>query len=553
MTEKFINNNQYGKHKLIALGLLCAVLLLSVSGKSEAARIYNHTGETVKACKGVGVLGKVAAGGQCETIAHGERSKSLQWNRTNGILVKNKANQIICSLDFGVHAQIQGGNYMQIYSNKCTVYSASHKIISTGSLLAYPYVKIKNESEYRASGTIEYGPFGCSDDSYSVAPGETWHAKSRGACLVTSISSKLHGSSKYGENTKVVPYDSTTSYSEFQISSYGGSYRVFSKEEFADVTDTKREKSPGFYFVNKTPWPVAYSLDQYSCLHHGIVPARSDEKDGLLKVDTGAVWFTLEMQVQPDGVDPKDDFEDCALPVVELVGDIALAVFTGGSSATAKTAAKTSAKIIAKEAAKKFAKKQAKKLLKTLVKDFTKKELGKLFALGTNVELYGQYAGYEWPFRCKSMPEYHITGGPYLIDENGERYLSRGTPFTITKVNTCGDDMMLASRKKDVADQGIFAKLPFAKEAADKVNKVDPKVYFTNEFRHFKNHSITGYNDRVLSNLTRYQCMSKCKQEKSFSCKSFDYGNKTQTCYLSTKSGIEKPNDGTYDYYQLEK
>ena len=323
---------------------------------------------------------------------------------------------------------------------------------------AYPYAKIKNNTEYTISGEVQYISFLCSDDSYTVKPGETWSASSRGVCLIDAITGSTRGAvGKNGEKTHVVSYSSTgTSYSVFQINAYSGSYRIFSEEEFADVTDTRQGKSPGFYFVNKTSWPLVYSLDQVGCLHHGIIPTGAG-KGGLLKVDTGSVWFTMKIRIQPDGVNPQTDW-DCVKPVAELVADVALAAASGGSSAVAQAGGKIVVKQVIKAAVKKGVKTAIKKAATKVITDMAKDELGKLLTDAGSVELYGQYAGYAWPFRCDNMPEYHITGGPEALrDETGELHLRRGVPFKVTKVNDCGNDMMTGSKKSMTSDQSSFS------------------------------------------------------------------------------------------------
>ena len=323
---------------------------------------------------------------------------------------------------------------------------------------AYPVAKIKNNTEYTISGEVQYISFLCEDDNYTVAPGQTWTASSRGVCLIDAITGSTGGAvGKNGEKTNVVSYDSSgTSYSVFQINAYSGAYRIFSEEEYADVTDTRQGKSPGFYFVNKTAWPLTYSLDQVGCLHHGIIPT-GEGTGGVVKVDTGAVWFTMKIAIQPDGTDPVSNW-DCVKPVAELVGDVALAAATGGGTAISKAGGTLAAKVIVKEVVKAGAKAAIKSAAKRVITDLGKKELGKILTGAGSVELYGQYAGYEWPFRCDKMPEYHITGGPEPVkDENGIIYLERGVPFKVTKVNECGDDMMTGSRKSMTSDQSSFS------------------------------------------------------------------------------------------------
>lgn len=326
----------------------------------------------------------------------------------------------------------------------------------------YPLARVTNNTPYTVSGEVQYVSAFCKDDSYTVAPGATWTASSRGVCLIDDITGTMSGAvGEYGESTKITPYNASpaTSYSGFQINAYSGSYRIFSEDEWNDVSDTKHGKSPGFYFVNKTAWPLTYSLDQVGCLHHGIIPTGQGE-GGVLKVDTGAVWFTMKIAIQPDGVDPVSNW-DCVKPVAELVGDVAMAAVTGGGTAVAKAGGKVVVKQVVKAVVKEGVKTAVKKAAKKVIKDLAKDELGKLLTGAGSVELYGQYAGYEWPFRCDKMPEYHIIGGPQALrDETGELYLERGVPFKVMKVNDCGDDMMLGSKRSMESDQSSFSDWP---------------------------------------------------------------------------------------------
>ncbi len=333
---------------------------------------------------------------------------------------------------------------------------------SGAAYAAYPYARVTNNTPYTVTGEVQYVSLACSDDSYTVAPGQTWTASSRGVCLIDDITGTMVGAvGEFGEKTTIVNYNASpaTSYSRFQINAWSGSYRIFSEDEWNDVSDIKHGKSPGFYFVNKTAWPLTYSLDQVGCLHHGIIPTGEGE-GGKLKVDTGAVWFTLKIAIQPDGVDPVSNW-DCVKPVAELVADVAMAAVTGGGTAVAKAGGKVVVKTVVKEVVKSGVKKAIKSAAKKVIKDLAKDELGKLLTGAGSVELYGQYAGYEWPFRCDEMPEYHIIGGPEPErDEDGVIYLKRGAPFKVMKVNDCGDDMMLASKRSMESDQSSFSDWP---------------------------------------------------------------------------------------------
>lgn len=347
------------------------------------------------------------------------------------------------------------------------------------ALADYPLARVKNNTEYTVSGEVQYVSGLCSDDSYRVAPGSTWTASSRGVCLIDDITGSTGGAiGKYGESTSITPYHASpaTSYSGFQINAFSGSYRIFSADEWKKVSNTNQGKSPGFYFVNKTAWPLTYSLDQVGCLYHGIIPAGEGVK-GVRRLDTGAVWFTLKVAIQPDGIDPVSNW-DCVKPVAELVGDVALAAVTGGTTAVAKAGGKVIVKQVAIEAVKAGARKAIKSAAKKVIKDLGKKELGKLLSGAGSVELYGQYAGYEWPFRCDNMPEYHIVGGPVPVrDEDGEVYLQRGTPFKVSKVNDCGDDMMLGSRRSMESDQSAFSEWPGG--AGDSLPEIGGKLCAT--------------------------------------------------------------------------
>jgi len=315
---------------------------------------------------------------------------------------------------------------------------------------AYPLARVVNNTEYTVSGEVQYISAFCRDDTYNVGPGQTWEASSRGGCLIDGITGNISEGARHGESTSVVPYDSTgTSYSVFQINAHGDRYRIFSEEEYDRVSNTVQGRSPGFYLVNKTDWPVAYSLEQTGCLYHDVVPRRWDNKDGVRRVDTGAVWFTLRVHIQPDGINPQTDW-DCAEPVAEIVGDVLFATMTGGAGA-AMAGPKFVAKTVAKEAIKSAIKASARSVTETM----SERAGEYLNDVGT-VTIAGQYAGYEWPFQCDDMPEYQITGGPELRrGDDGEIYVLPGPAFTVEKVNTCGDDMMLGSPKKGSADANV--------------------------------------------------------------------------------------------------
>lgn len=331
----------------------------------------------------------------------------------------------------------------------------------TGTAWAdYPLAQVKNNTDYTIIGEVQYLSAFCSDDSYSVAPGKTWRAKSRGVCLIDKITgSAVQGSfplilpaeSKHGERTNIVPYTSSgTSYSKFQITAYGDQYRIFSEAEHKRVSKTDA-MSPGFKLVNKTDWPIAYSMDQVGCLYYDVVPSRWQGKDGVRVVDTGAVWFTLHFNIQPDGISPINEFEDCALPVIEITGAVLLGVAETVLTGSPKASAGIAAKVVAKQAVKTAINISVKEISKTMAS-----QLQNYMNEAGAVTMYGQYAGYDWPFRCDKMPEYHITGGPEVLrDEEGGVYLKEGSELKVTKVNSCGNDMMLGSKTSATASTDL--------------------------------------------------------------------------------------------------
>jgi hypothetical protein len=326
--------------------------------------------------------------------------------------------------------------------------------------LAYDSAFIKNNTDYWVSGKVHYGdPTGifCKDDTYKVKPGGTWRdSGGRGACLIQKISGSASGSAKHGESTSIVEYTSTgTGYSRFQVNAFGGRYRIFSDQEYKKASK-QSGRSPGFKLVNKTIWPVAYSFEQVGCLYHDVIPAKWNNRDGVKVIDTGAVWFTLRAHIQPDGKNPKTDW-DCVKPVAEIVGDVLLATASvAATAATGGAAAPATGAVLAKIVAKAALKEAVKVSVKTISKHMAK-QIGEYLSDAGTVTMAGQYAGYDWPFRCNNMPEYHITGGPgFVRDDAGAIYLTPAkTTFTVRKVNTCGNDMMLASPKSSSAKANL--------------------------------------------------------------------------------------------------
>jgi hypothetical protein len=326
--------------------------------------------------------------------------------------------------------------------------------------LSYPNAVIANHTKHSVEGTVNYldpawiGPgIFCQRDNFKIGPAEigkdkvipkTWGASSRGACLISSIKARING------GPKVISYDSSgTSFSGFLVKDTASGPRIFSEQEWRKKTDQRIGKSPGFAVHNKTDWPLAVSLDQIGCLYHDVV----DPGTAFIR-DTGAVWFTLSASIAPDGRDPNTDM-DCIKPVAAAVGAALVAAATGGAGAFAaaggSAAGGTAVAALAPIAtsAGTFAVGGA---VGGFVTGFVgsaafKEALGRLFNDNGSAELEGQYAGYPWPARCDKMPEYEVTGGPSLEFNDGKSSIGGGTPFTIKKINGCGDDMMLASPK----------------------------------------------------------------------------------------------------------
>ena len=304
---------------------------------------------------------------------------------------------------------------------------------------------------------------------------------------------------------------SGTGYAEFHIRPYGNKYRIFSVAEYEAATDTDLDKSPGFHLRNHTQWAINYSLSQVGCLYHGVIPPGDGEsirdKDGnprltkpaLRTINTGAVWFTLSAHIQPDQKDAYGDW-DCALPAIEFTAEVGIAVLTGGSFGSVKAfttnglkvGAKTAAQVGIKQGIKSGVKAGVTAVSKRLIWNATERTFysiaktavkraveGQVIGAGiklavaglaedeelvsiddeqafaalqamlenTKVSLPGQYAGYDWPFRCPEMPTYDIYGGPIVSQDKDGNILFENQDFFIQKANDCGNDFMAGAPK----------------------------------------------------------------------------------------------------------
>jgi hypothetical protein len=206
----------------------------------------------------------------------------------------------------------------------------------------------------------------------------------------------------------------------------------------AENARSREGKSPGFYITNKTKWPISIALSQVGCLYYQTI-----RPGQVFKRNTGAVWFTIQATVQPDGKEQRTDW-DCVAPVAAVVGAVLLAAATaGGGVFLAAPAAggalapiATGAGITVSGAALAAGTVAATKALAITV--------GVVIAKNGSANLVGQYAGPEWPFRCNQMPTYEIVGGPDqpIRLPDGGLILEPGTPLRIIKVNDCGNSMM---------------------------------------------------------------------------------------------------------------
>lgn len=54
---------------------------------------------------------------------------------------------------------------------------------------------------------------------------------------------------------------------------------------------------------------------------------------------------------------------------------------------------------------------------------------------------------------------------------------------------------------------------------------------------------IRGFNEETFMNVSLADCKTKCNDDSTFHCRSFDYFPQWQTCYISTKVKTEVPDD----------
>lgn len=305
--------------------------------------------------------------------------------------------------------------------------------LSVSASANYPRAKIHNRTLYPATGSVHYKSATCSNDWFRVPPGRLqpdgsitpgfWQARKRGICLITRINVSLEGADR-----GVTAYTSSgTSYSNFIIQPTQTDFRVWSDHELARENAKSREgKSPGFHIENRTQWPISIGLEQVGCLYYGTI------KPGeVFNRNTGAVWFTIRAHIQPDGREPRTDW-DCIEPVWTIVEASLSAAIKAGAGAFDMSGASALAVVVADG---------TRGALVPLAR-FGLDKIDELLKGNGAGQWGGQYAGPEWPFRCDQKPTYVISGG-WMLERTTEQFiLGRGAELRLTKTNSCGNSMM---------------------------------------------------------------------------------------------------------------
>lgn len=353
----------------------------------------------------------------------------------------------------------------------------------------YQPVTIVNQTPHSIKGTIYYRA--CKSQAIpEVAGGKSWTAPNRGRlgwCLVTKITASVTKKDQSvfenaTQSTNITELTSAgTANSKFIVAPSINGFRVFSEKQFKRTDENSKVKSPGFVFENHTEWPVQISLNHVGCLHHDVVVPMANNRPGMLNFgnEVGAIWYTLNLSITPDGKSQIKD-KDCIRPIVaEVLGavlSVAQAVLTGGSGAAAfaifkQSGIRAAATHILSTTSVTLTYETAKLALKDLIVNAAEKSVTQFVNpsftqvhqdfLGVKsgfrpVVLYGQYSGYAWPFRCNEKPRYKITGGPYFEEiklNNGQsRVMLKDRALTVTKINSCGNKMMAGSKTEKSSD-----------------------------------------------------------------------------------------------------
>lgn len=121
---------------------IVAAILMVVATTSNAARIYNMTNVAVQvdgtvlpvdidALPGAGLLNTALSGDRVALNA-GEKSKSIEFTASSGVLVRDTDDNGICFVDWSIfERQLQGAHYFVIEQDKqkvvCRLCSSKHK------------------------------------------------------------------------------------------------------------------------------------------------------------------------------------------------------------------------------------------------------------------------------------------------------------------------------------------------------------------------------------------------------------------------------------------
>lgn len=313
---------------------------------------------------------------------------------------------------------------------------------------AYAYDRVHINNFSTSSGYVEVDYAGCNQDVLFVTPAivgrngiqpSSSHAPvSRGGCLVTKISAKFgHYVNANGQpyvfrfggvqpvwkddGIEVDSYNSSgTSYVNFTIVQRSEKrFRIMSDAEIK-YENQDANMSPGFKIWNRTIWPLSIALSQVGCLYYDTIkPGQFFDRN------TGAVWFTIQANISKDGTETRTNW-DCTLPILEVVGEIAMSALSGGIFGIAGVTIEQTTFAAGASAAAQSA-----------TESWARKEIIEQLKATSDGSLKGQYAGPPYPFRCTHKPEYEITGGwgAPTINEKGEGVVPTGTPLKIQKIN----------------------------------------------------------------------------------------------------------------------
>lgn len=233
--------------------------------------------------------------------------------------------------------------------------------------------------------------------------------------------------------------------------------------------------SPGFQIQNRTDHDVLVTLEQVGCLYYEVI------KPGkIFYRNTGSVWFTVKAVIAPD-LSPPNVFS-CAMNPALMIATVAAAGVSGGTaavpmamlSAMVQGSAYATSSYVASEGGTKLGAIAAQTAVlavggglaggingivamdnqlaqavgkaiavggvKAIVSEWNQKDLDKMTAqLTQEARLFGQYAGYDWPWKYvdRVMPTYEITGGPIVTQLKGGGVLFeyQKSPLKIRKIN----------------------------------------------------------------------------------------------------------------------